>query len=59
MFPAAQVLINSIKRNIISWEASKHIFEKLTLEGKKSYEVLASDELETEVQAKLESQGIL
>lgn len=39
------------------WEASKNIFEKLALEGKNSYEALTSEELEMEIQAKLESQG--
>lgn len=40
------------------WEASKTIFEKFAMEGKHSYEVLASEELELEIQSKLESQGL-
>lgn len=51
--------MDSIKRNIVCWEASKEIFEKLASEGKNSYEALTSEELETEVQTQLESQGLV
>ncbi|XP_023014111.1 cGMP-dependent 3',5'-cyclic phosphodiesterase [Leptinotarsa decemlineata] len=53
MFPVAKVLVDSIKKNIIAWESSKTIFEKLCVEGRTSYEVLTSDELEQQVQATL------
>lgn len=50
--------MESIKRNIICWETSKDIFEKLIMQGKNSYEVLTSEQLEMGVQAKLESEDM-
>ncbi|KAJ8954392.1 hypothetical protein NQ318_011065 [Aromia moschata] len=55
IFPSAKILVDSIKRNIICWQSSKDMFDKLCLEGKTSYEVLISDELETEIQATLKT----
>ncbi|KAF7283462.1 cGMP-dependent 3',5'-cyclic phosphodiesterase-like [Rhynchophorus ferrugineus] len=55
IFPSAKVLVNAIKQNILCWESSKRIFDKYCVEGKTSYEVLTSEELELEVQNTLES----
>ncbi|XP_050310435.1 cGMP-dependent 3',5'-cyclic phosphodiesterase-like isoform X2 [Anthonomus grandis grandis] len=55
IFPNAKLLVDAIKQNILCWEASKRIFGKLRLEGKTSYEVLISQELEAEVQQTLVS----
>ncbi|KAJ8920746.1 hypothetical protein NQ315_004886, partial [Exocentrus adspersus] len=55
IFPSANVLVDAISRNIICWEASKVIFDKLCVEDKTSYEVLISDELEEEIQATLKT----
>ncbi|CAH2016212.1 unnamed protein product [Acanthoscelides obtectus] len=54
IFPKAKVLVDALKKNILCWETSKMVFERLGLEGKTSYEVLTSDELEAQVQATLE-----
>ncbi|CAH0557009.1 unnamed protein product [Brassicogethes aeneus] len=51
MFPKSKVMIETIKRNILCWEAAKIIFDKKALEGKTSYEVLSSNELDTEVES--------
>ncbi|KAJ8951186.1 hypothetical protein NQ314_007726 [Rhamnusium bicolor] len=51
IFPSAKQLVEAIKQNIICWEAAKDIFEKLCVEGRTSYEVLTSEDLETEIQA--------
>ncbi|KAG5889012.1 hypothetical protein JTB14_033941 [Gonioctena quinquepunctata] len=53
LFPVSKVLVDSIKRNIIAWESSKSVFNKLCVEGKTSYEVLTSEELEQQVQTTL------
>lgn len=55
IFPSANTLVDAISRNIICWEASKTIFNKLGVENKTSYEVLISDELEEEIQAILKN----
>ncbi|XP_030758996.1 cGMP-dependent 3',5'-cyclic phosphodiesterase-like isoform X2 [Sitophilus oryzae] len=55
IFPSAKVLVNAIKQNILCWESSKRIFDKYSMEGKTSYEVLVSEELETEVQNTLDN----
>lgn len=55
IFPNAKVLVDAIKQNILCWESSKRIFDKLCIEGRTSYEVLCSDELDSEVQNTLES----
>ncbi|KAJ8962987.1 hypothetical protein NQ317_003801 [Molorchus minor] len=55
IFPSAKILVGAIKRNIICWKSSKDTFNKLCLEGKTSYEVLISQELETDIQATLKN----
>ncbi|CAG9771941.1 unnamed protein product [Ceutorhynchus assimilis] len=55
IFPHAKVLVDAIKQNILCWESSKRIFEKFKLEGKTSYEVLVSEELEFEVRSTLDN----
>ncbi|CAG9825144.1 unnamed protein product [Phaedon cochleariae] len=54
IFPSAKTLVDSITRNIIAWESSKNVFDKLRVEGCTSYDVLISEELERQVQATLE-----
>lgn len=49
MFPEAEILVASIQRNIVCWEQSKRVFDRLCTLGKTSYEVLAGDELDNEV----------
>ncbi|ERL92501.1 hypothetical protein D910_09814 [Dendroctonus ponderosae] len=55
VFPNAKVLVDAIKQNILCWESSKRIFNKLCVEGVTSYEVLVSEELESEVQNTLDN----
>lgn len=55
MFPNAKVLVDAIKQNILCWESSKRIFNKLCVDGVTSYEVLVSEELESEVQNTLDN----
>jgi hypothetical protein len=47
-------LVHKIKKNILYWEASKHVFQKAAEEGRPYVEVLTSEEFEKDVEDTIE-----
>lgn len=55
LLPEGKELLENIKRNLQCWEVSRPVFERGREEGKTTMEILASDELEQEVEAAMKT----
>lgn len=54
IFVSVKELVHKIKKNILYWEASKHVFQKAAEEGRPYVEVLTSEEFEKDVEDTIE-----